>query len=47
MPAMIAEGETLRDHQELFELYVSDYVMLTRCKVRLDPSLQTVYQNET
>ena len=28
------EGAELRESQELFELYVSDYVSLTRCKVR-------------
>ena len=31
--AIIAEAEHLRESQDLFELYVVDYIMLTRCKV--------------
>lgn len=31
--AIIAEAERLRESQDLFELYVVDYIMLTRCKV--------------
>lgn len=29
-----AEAEALREQQDLFELYVADYVFLTRCMVR-------------
>ncbi len=32
---IMADSEYLRECQDLFELYVSDYIMLTRCKVRL------------
>ena len=31
--SIMAESEHLRESQDLFELYVSDYIMLTRCKV--------------
>lgn len=31
---IMADSEYLRECQDLFELYVSDYIMLTRCKVR-------------
>lgn len=31
--AMLEEAALLREHQELFELHVSDYLMLTRCQV--------------
>lgn len=31
---LLAEGEALREQQDLFELYVSDYVFLQRCLVR-------------
>ncbi len=34
---IMADSEYLRECQDLFELYVSDYIMLTRCKVRLHP----------
>lgn len=30
---IMADSEYLRECQDLFELYVSDYIMLTRCKV--------------
>ncbi|KAK9866454.1 hypothetical protein WJX84_011662 [Apatococcus fuscideae] len=33
--AIIAEAEHLRESQDLFELYVVDYIMLTRCKEEL------------
>ena len=32
---IMADSEYLRECQDLFELYVSDYIMLTRCKVTL------------
>ena len=32
---IMADSEYLRECQDLFELYVSDYIMLTRCKVSL------------
>lgn len=31
---IMADSEYLRECQDLFELYVSDYIMLTRSKVR-------------
>ena len=31
---IMADSEYLRECQDLFELYVSDYIMLTRCKVK-------------
>ena len=37
--AIIAEAEHLRESQDLFELYVVDYIMLTRCKVGIMPLL--------
>ena len=37
MTAVVAESEHLRECQDLFELYVSDYIMLVRCKVRHPP----------
>eukprot|EP00891_Asterochloris_glomerata_P002883 jgi/Astpho2/2883/Aster-01037 len=33
--SIMAESEHLRESQDLFELYVSDYIMLTRCKEEL------------
>ena len=30
---IMADSEYLRECQDLFELYVSDYIMLMRCKV--------------
>ena len=33
MLAHMAEAEALREQQDLFELYVSDYVFLQRCLV--------------
>ena len=38
---IMADSEYLRECQDLFELYVSDYIMLTRCKVRLSIYVQT------
>ena len=37
LASMDAEGASLRESQDLFELYVSDYVTLARC--RLSPGL--------
>ncbi len=34
---MLAEAAVLQQHQELFELHVSEYLPLTRCQVRLGP----------
>lgn len=34
VPAILAEAGAMREHQELFELHVSDYLLLTRCQVR-------------
>ena len=31
---LIAAAEQLREQQDLFELYVVDYIFLTRCMVR-------------
>lgn len=33
--AIIAESKQLQEFQELFEMYVSDYVVLTRCSEEL------------
>ncbi|KAA6419077.1 MAG: flagellar outer dynein arm heavy chain beta [Trebouxia sp. A1-2] len=33
---IMADSEYLRECQDLFELYVSDYIMLTRCKLELN-----------
>ena len=33
---IMADSEYLRECQDLFELYVSDYIMLTRSKVKAD-----------
>lgn len=38
---IMADSEYLRECQDLFELYVSDYIMLTRCKVRLSLLVQS------
>ena len=35
VPALLAEAASMRENQELFELYVSEYLPLTRCQVRL------------
>ena len=32
--ALLEEAEQLRQQQDLFELFVSDYVFLQRCTVR-------------
>lgn len=42
---IMADSEYLRECQDLFELYVSDYIMLTRCKVRLRLIIQTESAN--
>jgi hypothetical protein len=42
LTAMITESEALSESQDLFELYVSDYVHLTRCKVRLFSNLHSL-----
>ena len=34
VPALLAEAAGMRENQELFELYVSEYLQLTRCQVR-------------
>ena len=34
LASLDAEGAGLRESQDLFELYVSDYVTLARCRVR-------------
>lgn len=33
--AIIAESKQLQEFQELFEMYVSDYLVLTRCSEEL------------
>jgi hypothetical protein len=33
--SMLAEAAGMREHQELFELHVSDYLLLTRCQEEL------------
>ena len=32
--AMLAEAAGMRENQELFELHISDYLLLTRCQVK-------------
>ena len=32
---MLAEAAGMRENQELFELHISDHLLLTRCQVRL------------
>lgn len=34
VPEMLEEAALLREHQELFEIHVCEYLPLTRCKVR-------------
>ena len=40
---IMADSEYLRECQDLFELYVSDYIMLTRCKVSSQISPLALY----
>ena len=43
---IMADSEYLRECQDLFELYVSDYIMLTRSKVRLIDLRCLAWQSE-